>query len=411
MAYTRSYQMDQRARYDATNYNGQVTPAIATVLFTAARSGSSVPKFRSVIKSHGNATSPFSATFLNLRELSHMSRTIVHANLAVPTQPFRESIAGYLIDQLPSFSAVDTSEVDAQALTLAFKALDREQSHSSGLQFLGELPETIRMLRRPFSGLTAYANHYIARASQLQRKYRVARTPRARQGLRKTLADTWLEFSFGIRPLISDVKDLAETAARLSSDTRRSRLQARASRPASGSVTSLATGTSTNYILLRKDVRETVLHTAQYLVFCDWSASSALGSMSRLVELSGFRLDKFVPTMYELAPWSFLIDYWSNLGTVIETGCSAQNGVAFVVKTIRIVSKRELFYDGISSSGAPPQLSSLGKGGHSSLIRSSVVRSLEGSKLPTVPFKFDLPGRATQWENMVALFVSKRRLS
>jgi hypothetical protein len=62
----------------------------------------------------------------------------------------------------------------------------------------------------------------------------------------------------------------------------------------------------------------------------------ATGSVAgRELENWGFSPDNFVPTIYNLIPWSFLVDYFSNIGDVIDAMSIRNVGLAWGCKTTR----------------------------------------------------------------------------
>jgi hypothetical protein len=45
-------------------------------------------------------------------------------------------------------------------------------------------------------------------------------------------------------------------------------------------------------------------------------------TIGRAVELSGFQFRDFVPTVWELIPYSFVSDYFVNIGDILEAACT-----------------------------------------------------------------------------------------
>jgi hypothetical protein len=50
--------------------------------------------------------------------------------------------------------------------------------------------------------------------------------------------------------------------------------------------------------------------------------------------LFGFTPSELVPTAWELLPWSFLVDYFVNVGDVLSSAVTASSNVNFVNKTV-----------------------------------------------------------------------------
>jgi hypothetical protein len=409
VAYTKQIDAPVTSQYWSVNWDGSNSTARQTVPFTRDRSGSAVPRFRAAIKSGLPATSAFDATFLNQVDMKPFIGRITHKEVSPGKTLYPEAVYGTFIDTLPAFQNQVTAGTDAKALARFYKNLDEAQSHAQGMQFLGEFHEVISQLKRPYHSAVQLVGTHLDRAAHAALKYR----PRNNYGMKealanlnKALADSWLETVFGLRPLVSDTKAIAEAIARHSLDTRRDKIVGSAGETIAGSISSstqLANGVS--YINIRKDVRETLVHKSRYVGFMDWSRSAALGSNSRLTELLGFRADKFIPTIYELIPYSWLADYVSNLGAVIESGCTSTASVKFGVYTSQVISTKEYIWTP-GSTGALPVINSLIVPGSGKLIRKR-VRRLGFTQVPTVPFSFSLPGEPMKYLNVLALWRSK----
>lgn len=142
-----------------------------------------------------------------------------------------------------------------------------------------------------------------------------------------------------------------------------------------------------------------------YRAYCDWTSSAAFGSAERLIELSGFRPDRFVPTLYELLPWSWLVDYVSNLGTVIDSSCQAQHMVKFVVRSQKLENTRTVVTYGVPNSTAG--LVSFNSSEGTFAVRHQHFSRGGSVKLSTVPFMLEVPTKATQYANVLAVWATK----
>lgn len=94
------------------------------------------------------------------------------------------------------------------------------QTTFQGGVFVGEIRETLHQIIRPAKSIRKLINSYYTDAKHRTRKMRSGRryTPIRITDANKVLSDTWLEYSFGLSPLLQDVREGAQALARLSLD-------------------------------------------------------------------------------------------------------------------------------------------------------------------------------------------------
>lgn len=400
------------SQLDAINWNGQHSTGYSSQQWDCDRSGSAVPHWRATIKAGGNATSVFVANYLNLRQRTPMIGRFTHIENAPGVKLYSEAIYGTISDGFPPFWDTDSTKADTLALTRVYKALKGAQTHANGLQFLGEFHEVISQLRHPFRAANALIDSYLDKAFRSFKRYRwregsAAHRAKVKPSLERALAESWLETAFGLRPLISDVKEIAEAIARFQNDSRRDKISGSAELKTQGSDTHSESSTATSYVRFKRDVKNSMVHKVRYVAFLDWSRSADFGSVGRLADLLGFKPEQFVPSVYELVPWSFLVDYFTNLGTVIETGCAGQSAVKFAIRTTILESQVESLWSPCSS-GALREVNSFVYPGKALLVRKRVSRD-HYAQIPSVPLQFSLPGEPMKYINMLALWSGKIR--
>jgi cell division protein FtsL len=133
------------------------------------------------------------------------------------------------------------------------------------------------------------------------------------------------------------------------------------------------------------------------------------GSLERLVELSGISLDRIVPTLWELTPYSFLADYFVNLGDILSAAVQSTVGVVWTNHTDRqltISSWRGNWR--VRTNYANPRWVNLGFKQISDfreLQHRTVTRYVDTvGSLNSIPLVFTIPGiDSTKWINMGAL--------
>jgi hypothetical protein len=374
-----------------------------------SRTGSPNPRWRQQIRDGNNASTSFSGTLQDTKIVGGSGKLEYwYPNYTTPsrvvrfsevTNPFAGDVAN--IGTLnPSFTKADN-----QALIRAYKAIRQAQYQISGPTFLAELRETIGMLKRPMKGLTEYAQGYVNVL-----KKRKARWPKS---FSRVVADTWLEYSFGWSPFLSDVKSAAETLARFHNDFRRSAVKAYGEDPIviySGYETRGYFGGAVPFIR-STDYRS--IAKVIYRVGIDAKMGYAEGSVNRIIELSGFQFQNVIPTIWEILPWSFMVDYFSNVGNVIEAGCTDTSNVRHVTKN---TVGETLYYNRYRTDPATARaayglnLVSCSPTSLGSWVSSSRNTTRTPTALGYPTLEFELPGQSGQLGNIAALFISGRRV-
>lgn len=388
----------------------QTLPNVYFSSFANSRTGVSLPRWHSIIKSGGNATTAMSGT--RVRRLSYQPMAGANGWNAVhgDNSTYFESYVGLtgFANQVPSHvSGTSESSADNQALTQAYGRLLQMRSQFQGLVALGELPETLRMLKSPFRGLRDALSAHFKNLKLASKSSGVTRTltPARSKKFRQVAGETWLETVFGIRPLISDIEDGLKAVARFHNDSRREVIVGYGSSSVGTSGTATSGAPNTNYLLVKTSWIDRTTRTVRYKVYVDHTYSAEFGSTERALQLSGVSLEQFVPAMYELIPWSFFADYFSNLGHVIQAGCTSQQGVKFVVKTSRLETVRTASSSVSGQRNVPWAWGGVNVPGESVISRSDVQRSASGL-LGQPSLEVYLPGKPMQWANTLALLAS-----
>jgi hypothetical protein len=270
--------------------------------------------------------------------------TTFTTNLGTKFGPRTYRCEGIGVDTLvaPAFGSLDpsTSTADNAALQVLYKRIRKSHQEFSGLTFLGEIRQSLKMIRKPALSLREGLEDYLKALKKRSRG--IPMSTAGRRTRKRILADTWLEFSFGWTPLVSDLKSAVIAVARLDAEKdglihRRSRVSARGSAQAANlySLGVYGLGSEPTFMpiwLTRKDfaTKEVI-----YRAYMDYTTAVPTGSAERLLELSGFSFKEFIPTAWELIPWSFLVDYFSNVGDILEAFTTPLSNVYAINKTIR----------------------------------------------------------------------------
>jgi len=172
---------------------------------TRTRTGSGVPHYKDLIRNHSSATSELNATKDEIYVRGGAGATLLYHRDATlgfdkraPTR--KQKISGDWITtklQVPQMKFNWPSNADGKARNKFLSEVRKEQTHVSGLTFLGELKPTLAMIRRPAGALWDNIGRYYR---ALRKRKRTDPT-----GWASAIHGVWLEYSYGWRPLMMDI--------------------------------------------------------------------------------------------------------------------------------------------------------------------------------------------------------------
>jgi hypothetical protein len=119
----------------------------------------------------------------------------------------------------------------------------------------------------------------------------------------------------------------------------------------------------------------------------------------------GFRWGEFVPTLWNLLPWSFVVDYFTNVGAIFESWSNRSIAPQSAVGTTVLSTVGEFLTDSwkISSNDAGfDEVSKVLVPGQLTLTKQVISRGLTYGA-PWVLPTFKVPGTSTKWINLAAL--------
>lgn len=397
-------------------YGGTIDNSYLNKVIVGTRSGQAVPEWKSKVGKGQQAGSPYYIDSYTVKNFEDERKTVFQ----FPGNPtvFEDVFVGV---QYPAtefahnFTPIPPETVD-KALAKVLGKIRSNRTDLNGLVVLGELRETIAMLRRPFSSLTELVTKHITRLNREKARVRKLPFHVRRNEWSKAITGTWLEAVFGIMPLYADIEGILKAVQRLArQDPKRVRVQGQADLTTS-SVVDLGSRNvmASNLFLYSSTIMDTeTTASVRYVVGLECQEVVDQTPLSRLLEASGLTLENFVPAIYELMPWSFLIDYFSNLGTLIEAGTTDTSEVRWVVRTDRMRSERiltttpESAAPYVASGGAVFHRESGGYG-HSVITRTTVDRTISDS-LGTPKLHVFHPGNSfKKMANITALLEQQR---
>lgn len=312
---------------------------------------------------------------------------------------FRAVPTGSLSDP----SSLSEVQANNMALEQHVKKVRRLQTSFQGGTFVGELAKTIALIKNPASAIRRGIAKHQRWLHRNRRRYK----PLSDAEKLRIVTDTWLELQFGIRPLVKDVDDAIDAIIDHSpfDDTYWKAVRSVGEHTETSSSRAAVGFTTPNYSaeFVKKDT-----------VSVRYISSVDVGTMSVFSPRRvGFAPTNWVPTLWELMPWSFLIDYFTNVGDIVSAASLARSSIVWTVKTVRKSSsieaigwRPEMPDDGWNYYVVPTQQTP----GECFVERKIVSRSTyDGDFVPRL--EFSLPGMGLKWLNLIALANGQRELS
>jgi len=247
------------------------------------------------------------------------------------------------VDWPPLYAVTDGTVTEAEdvAKTKFLRKLLAKQTAFEGSVFSGEFHESLRMLKQPGRGLLEACGSWIKRAeksaSRLQRHPWKTRA--------KALADQYLEISFGMVPLLNDLEKAVDAFVKLGSPVReRVKASHQVEQPSviwSGNQTSVFGNATLTY---------SIEQTGKAITTFIGAIKAGSIVTENTFRYWGLTPDRWAPTLYELMPWSWMLDYFGNLDEVIEAASARTSELAWVQKTSHKINSRTLKNENLSAS-------------------------------------------------------------
>lgn len=279
------------------------------------------------------------------------------------------------------------------------KALAAQRALQS-LVSAGELGETLRMIRRPLQSLFEGCYDYL---ESVKKRTRRARSKRKK---RQIISDTWLEYSFGWQPLVGDIRSAADAMARLSTHRPPYKVVS-----AGHNDQAVRSDEYTTIDLYNTRLTRKTTITESYSVRMKASISVGI-TPTFTTDVLGLSLRDLVPTIWELIPYSFLVDYFVNTGSLIDYYSLRQADFRWGWKTWEQLTavhmtldhkegygSGEWIYDGISGDCGD------------SVVNTRLIGREGLSGFPYPSLRFKIPGTSTKWLNIGALLGASDRTS
>jgi len=407
------------------------SPSSATV--STSKTGEAVPSYRKLIASNNDATGFFSATMNWIRPGFVSAAITGDVTVYVDGQPrnVRRLVqyTGPANHNMVGTSSLSPENADQQARVKFYAKLRRELQDMSGGPFLGELGKTLRDIRRPAKALSDLSEDFARKealrqlaARQLAKGYGPAywnnpRKPKRPNGISsrqmermvkdgiQRAGDAWLSYAFGALPLVNDIDGAAKAMASMVGTPLSRRVAAFGEdyQSSSESVDRSIFMSSSVYakpllyrLVYSDNDQAVVVYRAGLKSQCSFEDSSPLDQVIKLGGRFGLSPGELVSTAYELTPWSFLVDYFSSLGDLVNAAALSTSEIAWVNKTSRVIRERKTsgvidfpYTTAQYNAGGWRNVAYTGDINPSTSFSKSVVRSkISSVPLPRLEFRF-----------------------
>lgn len=372
------------------------------------------PKWAQIISDGGNATTAMDAYSMyatvnpgyiqyNMKGADSEWKRNTHMSIVGPYSRPKANI------ETPEFSTLAT-KAESIATAMIYKRLAELQTPFQGQVFLGELKEVINLIKHPFAETQKLVQRFATLATNHKSFHKAFGTPQGRKRklrqltpLPADISSAWLEFVFAIKPLLDDIQaiiDLAKTVAE-----RREHEIVRGYGKSINSTTSVQ-NVSAGTTGLNMRLETIVLKQAQCIIRCGLT-KEFLDEVRGDTDHIRNSLDDLstLPTMFwELLPWSFLVDYFVNIGDIISAHTAGRSGISWVSKSV--IRTEEIIK---VSSNPYIARTDLINAIHSYQPKRAVygirgvVRTSTLAGIP--PVVFSLPGSKMQYANITALLI------
>lgn len=360
-----------------------------------SRTGNSNPNWQDQILNHTNAGTSLSGVYKKHRRYP----VEAYCEQSVIKYWVNGQLAGHRSTD-PGYSSILSTVALQRAHTKFRKQLIGVLRQMNGAVFLGELREAIRMIRHPAESLRkALKTDYIDRL-----KKRKKADPKH---WKKAIPSTWLEACFGWSPFVHDLEDASSAYDELCMKAERYaplRAFGREDKQISASSPALTYYSPVGNMQFGESGY--IFDSAKARVMGEAKATAKVTTLDYLRPF-GLTPGEFVPTVWELLPWSFLVDYFSNVGDILELSCSDTARFAWAMQTV--ILERNKNYGTWFDAAQQARISGYQyKGGYSNHASSNWsnrnVSRAQVTDISIPPLTFELPGRPAQWANMTALF-------
>lgn len=307
------------------------------------------PNWRQLILEKKNATTKLDGTGKTY-EMTNGSTTFRESGVS---GTYTDTSGGFQLSQveakLVSTGLVALAKVaEAKCLSKYYGLINDLSSPLKGQAMVGEFGQTLRLLKAPWkSGLKLLQNLLLKRNSLMFSGVKGGLKsgqvwPKTKQTI-ACVGDLWLEARFGFIPLMQDIEDILAIAKKTAiMEEVNSYRCFGAAEDATTAIVEFSKLYGLQHVH-RIVVKQKVEHIIRFGYLT--KLTDSVSEQGRIASDSFLSLRDLPGTAWELTPWSFLVDYFVNVGSIIEAITESTANVVWtsqsVVKTASVEFSEE----------------------------------------------------------------------
>lgn len=405
--------IERRQERVTTSFDGAVTKANSDISITKISirgDGLPNPGWRDFIKRAQGASTVLSGNVYRFKDTGGDITLIVKQSLTDKRRVKRDAFGQLVGAENPPTGDATLATSAQQECAVSFLNFCNDKLHYlQGLVVAGEAMQTGRMIRDRARAIARGLENLLDRYRRIKRRKR----PRNSKPVVDQAANAWLEASYGWRPLIGDIHDGVEALNENLNQWRKQVEPAWAtvkleSRVASSELTG---GQFSGLLPFR------VHSVSQNIAECRYKGAVKIEfDGARRFDPALFGVDKwsFIPAVWELIPYSFLVDYFSNVGDVLDAWSFPLSSLAWCNETLRTGGRlrlsTRLLVPQVKASWGEQFISYTGDPGTSEAEYMSFQRTGEFPKVSLRSFRLQNNLNPVKIINLVALGITHRRL-
>lgn len=347
--------------------------------------GAPVPGWRQLMARHADASSAYDRKVYGILGYPSCRATSKGYVSWPPTPPYHkyEGSSLYMSWHANPFlwvADVDDFVVRDIALAKLKSKINRASTRTNVLIPLGELHKLRGLVR----GMADHSIFMVKRLLDIKRGA-VLRGPK--WGAKKRAGDAWLTWAFGMKPMMSDAERLATAiAGYLSREPDNIQVHGSHSKVWYGGTNSAGTtaGVFNGVTRYWHDIEHELRYTYSAGLFPDVKSGNDYAALKHF----GISIPELVPAMWELTAFSWLFDYFTTTGAVLEDVFSASNSQT-IYCTLSRVYKYKVIGHAVPESRQTPGSGtfagskiSVGQAKHTHFTRTKL------SQIPTRAWRF-----------------------